>query len=161
MAKEYFRVYNQDIEAVRFLSDEDAGKLFISLLLHSAGEDDVGLPLNYETAAAYQLLSARIDREREAEEGRSKFGMVGKYHPNWKGGVTKENQIGRNNAQYSNWRKSVFSRDKYMCQKCGAVGCRLNAHHIKPWAKYQDMRYSVNNGVTLCERCHKEEHGRK
>lgn len=66
----------------------------------------------------------------------------------------------RNSAEYRNWRKAVFERDKYCCQKCGAYGVNLQAHHIKGWAKWKDLRYVVSNGITLCRDCHKEEHRR-
>ena len=64
----------------------------------------------------------------------------------------------RNTKEYKLWRKSVFERDKYTCQDCGACGVKLQAHHKKQWAKYPRERYNVNNGVTLCEKCHKERH---
>ena len=34
----------------------------------------------------------------------------------------------------------------------------MNADHIKPWARCQERRYDVDNGRTLCERCHKATH---
>lgn len=68
---------------------------------------------------------------------------------------------GRRCPEYKAWRKSVYERDAYTCQKCGKKGGRLNAHHIKPYASYMELRYSVPNGITLCEMCHKCEHGKK
>lgn len=66
--------------------------------------------------------------------------------------------------EYSKWRKAVYERDNYTCQECGKRGGELNAHHIKPYAKYPKLIYDVDNGITLCEKCHKEyhkTHGRK
>lgn len=68
---------------------------------------------------------------------------------------------GRRCAEYKEWRKKVYERDSYTCKYCGAKGVRLNAHHIKPYAIYINLRYSVPNGITLCEECHKLEHRKR
>ena len=54
------------------------------------------------------------------------------------------------------WRTFVFQRDKYTCQECKQVGGRLEAHHIKAFKKYPDLRLDINNGLTLCKECHKK-----
>lgn len=66
----------------------------------------------------------------------------------------------RNTTEYKHWRMSVFERDHYTCVICGKTGGRLNAHHIKPWAGFEEGRLDVKNGITLCEECHKEVHRR-
>lgn len=64
----------------------------------------------------------------------------------------------RRSGEYSSWRTAVFERDDYTCVKCGHRGGELNAHHIKPFAKYPDHRLDVDNGITLCKECHKLVH---
>jgi len=38
---------------------------------------------------------------------------------------------------------------------CGKVGGCLNAHHIRNWENYPELRYDTDNGMTMCESCHK------
>jgi hypothetical protein len=79
-------------------------------------------------------------------------------HGNWKGGISHENELIRNSVNYKNWRVSVFKRDDYTCQKCGQIGYSLNAHHIESFANNKDKRTDINNGITLCNKCHKKLH---
>ena len=70
----------------------------------------------------------------------------------------KTNQEIRNSKKCAEWRLSVFERDEYTCAICRKVGGRLNAHHIKPFSKFPNDRFDVDNGITLCEECHKRVH---
>lgn len=81
--------------------------------------------------------------------------ISGKGHWNWQGGKTPENKRRRNLAEYQVWRISIFERDNYTCVFCGKRGGYLEADHIKPWAKYPELRLSKENGRTLCKPCHK------
>lgn len=73
----------------------------------------------------------------------------------WKGGITKVNKLVRTTVEYKIWRRKVYERDGYKCQICNLVGVRLNAHHIKSFSKYPELRFDIDNGVTVCEKCHK------
>lgn len=77
-----------------------------------------------------------------------------KYYIDISNNVHKE----RTCAKYRLWRTTVFQRDNYTCQLCGQKGGKLNAHHIKRFAKDIANRFNVANGVTLCVDCHKYVH---
>ena len=78
----------------------------------------------------------------------------GERNVNWKGGITPETMKQRNSTEYAKWRDTVFQRDDYTCQCCGQRGDKLNAHHIENFADNEDLRFDVDNGITLCEKCH-------
>lgn len=78
----------------------------------------------------------------------------GEKHWNWKGGIGKERHRLMGQIEYKKWRSSVFQRDAWTCQMCQAKGGYLEAHHIKSWSKFPDLRYEVSNGKTLCLPCH-------
>lgn len=62
----------------------------------------------------------------------------------------------RGNAFDREWRRLVFERDDYTCQKCGQHGGRLEADHIKPYSRFPRLRYVLSNGRTLCVPCHRK-----
>lgn len=74
----------------------------------------------------------------------------------WKGGVTPLNKIARESVEYKLWREEVYKRDNWTCRDCKVRGGKLNPHHIKPFSLFPELRFVLENGVTLCEACHKK-----
>lgn len=73
--------------------------------------------------------------------------FIGENSPVWKGGVEYHRKE-RATHEYIDWRKSVFSRDEYTCQRCGAKNghgraVELNAHHILNWRDNPEDRYDI------------------
>jgi len=58
------------------------------------------------------------------------------------------------------WSKLVRLRDNNICQKCfiSADKAKLHAHHIRSRAKNPEIIFDINNGITLCDNCHYEQH---
>lgn len=80
-------------------------------------------------------------------------------NPMWKASKTEEERISqRKTLKDSNWVKSIFERDNYTCQCCGKRGGNENAHHLDGYNWCIDKRYNIDNGVLLCEDCHKYFH---
>ena len=78
----------------------------------------------------------------------------------WNGFATVEMQRKKSSREYTEWRKAVFERDNYTCQKCGTRAGRgknivLHPHHLKSKSKYPELMFNINNGLTLCKSCHK------
>lgn len=64
----------------------------------------------------------------------------------------------RSSKEYTEWRINVFKRDNFTCQHCKSVGGLLEAHHKVRWVDDVSKRYDVDNGITLCKKCHKKVH---
>lgn len=86
----------------------------------------------------------------------------GEKSPCWKGGhpITPRD---RRSYEYTDWRRGVFARDDFTCQRCGARSGNghtviLVGHHILNWVDHEALRYEIDNGITLCEECHRAFH---
>ena len=82
----------------------------------------------------------------------------GAGHPLWRGGVTPANKKARRSIQFRLWREAVFARDGWTCQKYGFKSGKLHPHHILNFAEYPELRFAIDNGITLSEKAHKEFH---
>ena len=113
---------------------------------------------------------------------KSDFRLKGENNPNWKGGIIlteiqkkrkanmertgkqwnwvedrtllKKDNL-RNDSAYKEWRKQVWLRDNFKC-KIANPDCKgkIEAHHILGWKDYLELRYQLNNGITLCHAHH-------
>ena len=71
--------------------------------------------------------------------------------------LRKRYYLGGENSQ--RWSQQIMKRDNYTCQVCGDNrGGNLNAHHLNGWNAFPEQRFDLDNGVTLCNDCHKEFH---
>jgi len=63
----------------------------------------------------------------------------------------------RRTKKWAKWRMAVYKRDNFTCQLCGRKGprTRLEPHHIYPKARYKKKVFDVDNGITLCRKCHR------
>jgi len=67
----------------------------------------------------------------------------------------------RTTKEYREWRESVLERDGSICQECKAENTKLHVHHIKEYSKFPEGRLDIDNGISLCKKCHKKIHRKK
>lgn len=103
-------------------------------------------------------LSARKGENHPLSQWAKEHG--GKLHPKWIEDRTKlkrynDSSKDRRSYAYKDWRLQVYKRDDYKC-KINNLDCsgRIIAHHILPWINYPELRYEINNGITLCQAHH-------
>ena len=86
--------------------------------------------------------------------------LSGKKHWNWKGGITDELRLIRRSLEYRDWRFAVYKRDDYTCNCCKKKlrSGNIVAHHIKGFSEFEELRFDIVNGITLCRSCHKKVH---
>ena len=103
-------------------------------------------------------------------------GKFGKKHPCYK--ETKKHPFHKSIREcykYRQWRSSVFKRDNYKCVLCGKKGYVEADHYpvrfIRIIEKYEIKTFEqainckelwdINNGRTLCKKCHLANYQRK
>jgi hypothetical protein len=120
----------------------------------------LGIKSSIETRQKISLSKIGKKLPKWNEERRTKFlksttgvprlNMRGDKHPNWVNGNYKKQET-RNDSAYQNWRMLCVKRDGWKC-KINKEDCsgRLEVHHILGFTKHPELRYDINNGITLC-----------
>ena len=73
--------------------------------------------------------------------------------------IPEEIKDPRQDVRTKAWIGAVKLRDEFKCRRCGSNE-RLNAHHIIPICSEPDLAFDINNGISLCEKCHIEFHSK-
>lgn len=81
----------------------------------------------------------------------------GSRHYRWNPQLTALDRNKHRGSKHQKWSKAVIGRDG-QCVRCKKAECRLNAHHIELFRTAKDKRYDVDNGRTLCVKCHASYH---
>ena len=93
--------------------------------------------------------------KRKGIEPKVKFIGRGKEHWNWKKDRTQLKRFNdtakdRRCSAYIEWRKRVYERDNWKC-RISNKDCdgRIEAHHILGYTNNPELRFNLNNGITL------------
>ena len=102
-------------------------------------------------------------RHTEEELIKMSVSQLGEKNHNWKGGITPWRSKMWFSPIYKQWRASVFERDDYTCQMCNERGGYLESHHILPVRDNKNtlLIIDVDNGITLCKKCHNKTKGKE
>lgn len=83
----------------------------------------------------------------------------GENHPLWDSSLSEEERDDkRRKPEYREWVKAIYERDNYSCTVC-YVTENIVAHHLDGFNWCVARRTDIDNGVVLCDTCHKEFHG--
>lgn len=132
------------------------------------------------------LLGRKFSDEHRRNISKSHKGLlIGKNHPNYKGGITPLYRAIGSCAEYRQWREAIYKRDNFTCQKCGDnKGRNLQAHHnkksfiellaefLQKYKQYNLIKdqskllklakkykpFWTAEGITYCKKCHTELH---
>lgn len=95
----------------------------------------------------------KLSTEHRKKLSLAKIGQTGELSNGWRGGGRKDQK--RNDSAYQTWVKKVKKRDNNECvfknKECSGYNI---VHHILPWSEYEEERYNIKNGITLCQYHH-------
>ena len=82
----------------------------------------------------------------------------GSNNSRWNYNLSQEERINKRKTEKDTiWKKKIFARDNYTCQKCRKQS-NLIAHHLNSYNWCVKERYMTENGICLCQDCHKNFH---
>lgn len=170
---EYHRRINSESHKGRRHSKKT--KLLLSKIL-MGNKRSVGRKHSEETKRLMSIAHIGIPKSEEMKKKMSILKRGNKYNLGKGRGLTSLYDRIRTCLKYRLWRSDIYTRDNFTCQMCGdSRGGNLEAHHIKSFSKilqYYEITtieealrceelWNLNNGITLCEECHKNTHNKK
>lgn len=156
---------------------KDEGWLRVEYVDKRRSARDIANEVGHDPKVVFQYLE-RYDIPKRGDS-EAKIGLfAGGNHPNWQGGRSSLNQRCRTFFR-THLVPRVLERDDYTCRICFERGGNKEVHHIVPFAKIMtgiikktglhpkknleelynliivdELFLSLDNLVTLCEKCH-------
>ena len=116
------------------------------------------LRAEWEQKEEYKLMQKEANIKRWQDE-EYREAHSGKNSTSYNHDLTEEErEQGRSIEGYNEWRNEVKEKANFTCDCCYKHGGNMNSHHLDGYDWCKERRIDVNNGVCLCENCHKEFH---
>jgi hypothetical protein len=144
-------------ETRKKIGDAGRGRIASEEARINNSKSKMGRVVSDETRKKIGIANSGKTPSEEAREKMSKIRkgkLKGEKNPSWKGGVSLFIQDIRKSYEYARWRREVFARDYFTCCMCGKRGGSLASHHITLLSTSLALAFDINNGITLCKKCH-------
>jgi DNA-binding CsgD family transcriptional regulator len=176
---QYLQKFNQEAKKIKPEQEQE----IINLYNRGLSAKEIGKKFNCSKNPILKVLKNIPKRSSWSYSTHHSKNQFGDKNGHWKGGIKSIYDRFRGLKTYWAWRTAVLTRDFNKCTKCNSTN-KLHAHHLitlkalileyciinsKEINKldYSDLTndffYSLDNGLTLCEDCHKawhKEHGK-
>lgn len=162
MIKEKIVIKKHIIKISKCKTQEQFNNAFLSLRLYACSQlakrYNLGEKISdYLALECIDVLKAKNTKYGQKEAARQMLNL--KY------GSSKVNKMiesfaivnNRSDSLVNRWTKKVLKRDNYTCKLCGGKD-NLNVHHIIKWSDDPINRINIDNGITLCSKCHALQH---
>lgn len=99
----------------------------------------------------FRGIMSESARKKIADSQRGQFGELSRRWIKDRTKVRIDVDNERGGPLNKQWSRSVKNRDGWKC-RISNKDCsgRLESHHILGWKDHPELRYEVNNGITLC-----------
>ena len=135
MARDSFIFYREYKEAIDSITDKKKKLMFYEIITEYAFYGTISKNIDTEIRSMFILIKDKLDKANKSY---------------W-------NYEDRRSSKYKDWKKQVLIRDNYTCKGCGSKE-NLVVHHIEKFSQNKQLRFDINNGITLCQKCHREVH---
>ena len=147
MERDSMVFYRSFYEAIVDLTDVELAQAFRAIAEY--GLNGVEIECSGSAKVALKMAKPQIDKNNKRYLNGIKGGR-----PTDKTEEEKEElKKIRNSQEYIRWRDAVYEKNNYTCAICGSKE-DIQAHHIKSFDNYPELRFDIENGVALCKTCH-------
>ena len=161
-------IYKRTDETRKKMSESHKGLKLTDVTKKKLSKINTGKKLSAKTKQKVSRNHVGMRGRKHSLKTRQKMSKyTGDARWNYRDGITILNKRIYHSYKYRQWRSDVFTRNGFICQRCGKKG-DIEAHHKKEFSKIISENkiatlekalnceelWNINNGITLCKKCH-------